>query len=188
MGIKNRLRKISVLYDLFRQMIMSYKRLRYGLKSVHRTFYMSGKSFISKDFIAKEFSFISYGCHICPKVEIGPYVMFGPKVTVVGADHRYDCAGTPMIFSGRPPLKQTIIESDVWIGYGAIIMAGVTISRGSVVAAGSVVTKDIPPYEIHAGIPAKKITDRFKTDEERIIHGLFLDGPPARGTYAPPLS
>jgi len=188
MSVKNRLRKITLIYDLARQLIMKYKRLRYGLKHVHPTFYMSGNSYISKDFIAREYSFINYECHICPKVEIGAYVMFGPKVTIVGADHRYDIPGTPMIFSGRPPLKKTIIESDVWIGYGAIIMAGVTISRGSIVAAGSIVTKDIPPYEIHGGIPAKKIADRFSTTADREIHDKLLCSPPVKGSFTQPLA
>lgn len=57
------------------------------------------------------------------------------------------------------------IGNDVWIGYGATIIAGVTIGDGAVIAAGAVVTKDVPPYHIVAGVPAKKIGQRF-TDEQ----------------------
>ena len=68
----------------------------------------------------------------------------------------------------------TYIGDDVWIGYGAIIMSGVKIANGSIIAAGSVVTHDTEPYSIYAGIPAKKIKDRFndKLDEERHINLL----------------
>ena len=64
----------------------------------------------------------------------------------------------------------THIGDDVWIGYGAIIMSGVNIANGSIIAAGSVVTKDTEPYSIYAGIPAKKIKDRFPTKEEVSKH------------------
>ena len=68
-----------------------------------------------------------------------------------------------------------IIEDDVWIGHGAIILAGVQIGKGSIVAAGSVVTKDIPPCEIWGGNPAKKIKDRFDSEEAKIKHIEWLE-------------
>ena len=77
---------------------------------------------------------------------------------------------------GRPDLQETFIEDDVWIGHGSIILSGVRIERGAIVAAGSVVTKSIPAYEIFGGIPAKKIRDRFNT-EQRKEHEKMLDGP-----------
>jgi virginiamycin A acetyltransferase len=57
------------------------------------------------------------------------------------------------------------LESDVWIGHGAIILQGVRIGEGSVVAAGSVVTKDVAPYTIVAGNPARTVRDRFEPDQ-----------------------
>lgn len=60
----------------------------------------------------------------------------------------------------------TIIDDDVWIGYGSMIMSGVHIGQGAVVAAGSVVTKDVPSYAIVGGVPAKIIKYRF--DEKKI--------------------
>lgn len=59
----------------------------------------------------------------------------------------------------------TIIENDAWIGMNAMIMPGVTIGEGAIVAAGSVVAKDVPPYTIVGGNPAKEIKKRF-TDKE----------------------
>lgn len=55
----------------------------------------------------------------------------------------------------------TVVEDDAWIGFGAIVMSGVTIGKGAIVAAGAVVTKDVPPYAIVAGVPAKVIRYRF---------------------------
>ena len=57
-----------------------------------------------------------------------------------------------------------IVDDDVWIGYGATIMSGVHIGQGAVVAAGAIVTKDIPPYAIVGGVPAKIINYRFEDD------------------------
>ena len=81
-----------------------------------------------------------------------------------------------MVFAGRPDPEKTTIEDDVWIGNSSIIMAGVTIGRGAIIGAGSVVTKDVPAYEIHAGVPNKKIRDRF-SPEEIEKHNKMLDGP-----------
>jgi virginiamycin A acetyltransferase len=70
-----------------------------------------------------------------------------------------------MLFAGGPHFEETALESDVWIGHGAIILQGVRIGEGSVVAAGSVVTKDVAPYTIVAGNPARPIRDRFDPDQ-----------------------
>ena len=113
--------------------------------------------------------------------------MLGPRVSVVGGDHVFDQPGTPIIFSGRPVLKQTTIEADAWIGCGAILMAGVRIGRGAIVAAGAVVTKDVPPYEIHGGVPARKISERFPEPADRLAHERMLAEPPRRRSFCPDL-
>lgn len=109
--------------------------------------------------------------------------MFGPDVAITGSDHRYDIAGTPMIFSGRPPLRPTTIEADVWVGRGATIMAGVRVGRGAIIAAGAIVTKDVPAYEIFGGVPARKIGERFPPGELRDRHDRVLDGSVIDGRY-----
>lgn len=63
-----------------------------------------------------------------------------------------------------PTPKHTTIGSDVWIGHGAIIKAGITIGHGTAIGAGSVVKKDVPPYAIVAGVPAKLIRYRFDNE------------------------
>lgn len=186
-ALKNKLRSVQFIYFAYRAAVMLFKRWRYGLKYVHPTFYMSGHSRVAKDFIAHEYSFMGEGCIIGPKVELGAYSMLGPRVIVVGGDHRFDIVGEPMIFAGRGELKPTIIERDVWIGARATLMSGVRIGRGAIVAAGAVVTKDVPPYEIHGGVPAQKIGERFTDLAERLVHDRMLAGPIKRGRYAPPL-
>ena len=131
------------------------------------------------------YSFVNEGCMLNANVEIGRYVMFGPRVVIVGGDHRYDLPGIPSIFSGRGTIEKTVIEDDVWLGYGVVVMSGVRIGRGAVVAAGSVVTKDILPYEIHAGIPNRKLKDRFDA-EQRLAHDKMLDDGDFVGNYCRP--
>ena len=80
-------------------------------------------------------------------------------------------------------MKPTVIETDAWIGCGAILIAGVRIGRGAIVAAGAVVTKDVPPYEIHGGTPARKIGDRFPDPAARKLHDQMLNEPARRGEF-----
>lgn len=104
------------------------------------------------------------------KVTIGNYVMFGPAVTIISGDHCTDVIGKYMkeITDAEKRLendRDVVIEDDVWVGAGAIILKGVTVGRGSVVAAGSLVTRDVPPYAIVGGVPTKVIKMRFKPEE-----------------------
>lgn len=158
-----------------------YKRLKvkyfYRLKNVHPTFNIGGKSKISKDLIAGEYSYIGFGCLIYPGVTIGRYTMLAQNVQILGADHNYDLAGVPCTFSGRPILKKTFIGRDVWVGANVIIMAGIKIGDGCIVASGSVVTKDIPPFSIVGGVPAKLIKMRFENENDIEKHIEMLNGP-----------
>ncbi|MBK6912276.1 MAG: acyltransferase [Ignavibacteriales bacterium] len=88
--------------------------------------------------------------------------MFGPEVMIRGGDHNFSYVGKPMrqVKEGGINLPSTI-EDDVWIGTRAIILKGVTIREGSVIGAGSIVSKDILPYSVSAGIPCKPIRCRF---------------------------
>ena len=173
---------MNSLRQTFKNIKMAYIRFRYGLKNVHPTFYIGGKSWISPDLIAEEYVFLASGCNIYPKVSIGKYSMFGPGVSIVGGDHNYADPTTPMIFSGRPNLPQTRIGRDVWIGTRSFIKAGVTIGDGSIIAAHSVVTKDVPPYCIYGGNPAKLIRKRFN-QEQIEQHKKMLLNPNIRSHY-----
>lgn len=158
---------------------------RLGLKRVSNSCYVKTPCFrISKDLIAGEYSYIGPGANICPNVIMGNYVTLAPEVSILGGDHRYDIPGRPVIFSGRPVTPSTVIEDDVWIGNRVAIMAGVTIGRGAVVAAGAVVTKDVLPYSIVGGIPARRIGDRFSNEEDIEKHDQMLFSKPFVMDYA----
>lgn len=111
-------------------------------------------------------------------IYIGNYVVFGPSVTIRGGNHRTDLIGKHIIEVGEgdklPENDQDVIMEDgVWVGCNAIILKGVTIGRGAVVAAGSVVTKDVPPYSIVGGNPSKVIKHRF-TEKQIEEHKRIL--------------
>lgn len=92
-------------------------------------------------------------------IEIGDNVMFSPRVSIYAENHVFDHPDIPIKEQG---VKRSFvkIEDDCWIASNSVILAGVTIGKGSVVAAGSVVTKDVPPYSVVAGVPAKIIKTR----------------------------
>ena len=107
-------------------------------------------------------------------VRIGSFCSIAERCCIGGAAHPiYRVSSSPVFHEGKNVFKkhfaefpeienpETIIEDDVWIGMGCYIKSGVIIHTGAVIGMGSVVTKDVPPYEIWAGNPAKKIGDRF---------------------------
>jgi acetyltransferase-like isoleucine patch superfamily enzyme len=103
---------------------------------------------------------------ICGKVEIGNGVILGPNVSIPGATHS--------ISSNRPVAKSdliisgTIIEESVWVGSNSTIIDGITIGKGAVIAANSVVTKDVLPFAIVGGVPAAFI--KFRTECVNLRH------------------
>jgi acetyltransferase-like isoleucine patch superfamily enzyme len=118
-------------------------------------------------------SFIGPECWIASEAKIGNWVMMAGRSAIVGGDHRIDVVGTPAIRAERGQNRQVVIGDDVWIGYGAIIMHGIEIGEGAIVAAGSIVTKDVEPYAVVGGNPAIFIKWRFSKEEiERHQQGL----------------
>jgi acetyltransferase-like isoleucine patch superfamily enzyme len=113
-------------------------------------------------------------CSILCDISLGNDILLAPSVAFIGRDdHRYDIPGISIWDSPRGDTSKTIVENDVWIGYGAIILSGVTIGTGSIVAAGAVVSNDVPPYSIVGGNPARLIKSRF-ADEQRGTHASML--------------
>ena len=92
-------------------------------------------------------------------ITIGDNVIFGPRVNIFSENHNFDKLDVPIKNQGVTKLK-TVIGNDVWIGANVSIMAGVNIGDGCVIAAGAVVTKDIPAHSIVGGVPAKVIKNR----------------------------
>jgi len=105
-------------------------------------------------------------------IRIGNKVIFGPEVTIRGGNHRTDLVGRFMFDVTEAEKlpendRDVVIEDDVWIGTRAIILHGVTIGRGAIVGAGAVVAKNVPPYAIVGGVPAKVF--KYRWDVETIL-------------------
>lgn len=108
------------------------------------------------------------GCVVECDAEIGNSVLFARNVALIGRDdHRFDIPGLTIWDSGRGDKFITRIGDDVWVGHGAVILSGVTIGRGAIIAAGSVVTGDVPEYAVYGGNPAKLLKMRFSEEELR---------------------
>jgi len=119
-----------------------------------------------RDITLGDFVQFGPGCSVQCDISIGSKVLIARRVAFVGRDdHRIDVVGRAIWDSGRSDSFKTVVEDDVWIGHGAIVVSGVRIGRGSVIAAGSVVTRDIPRYSIAAGVPAKVVRSRFTPPE-----------------------
>lgn len=93
------------------------------------------------------------------RIVFGDNVLVGPGAKIFSGNHGTENSGVPMVFQDRLE-ADVVIGDDVWIGANAVIVAGVSIGTGAVVAAGAVVTKDVAPYAIVGGVPAKHIGDR----------------------------
>lgn len=94
-------------------------------------------------------------------IEIGDDVRVGANTIILSSDHSFDKKDIP-IYKQKLKTAKVIIGRDVFIGCNVTILAGVKIGEGAVIAAGSVVTKDVVEYTVVAGVPAKKIKNRFK--------------------------
>ena len=99
-------------------------------------------------------------CEMNGPVFIGSNVMMGPEVVVYTTKHRFERIDLTMIEQGMEEPQTVTIGNDVWIGRRVIILPGVTIGDGCVIGAGAVVTKDIPPFSIAAGVPARVVKKR----------------------------
>lgn len=125
------------------------------------------------------YSYLGYDCELI-NTEIGSFCSLASGIHIGLAEHPIDWVSTSPVFQDvsnssikvkfanlpAPVSKKTIVEHDVWIGTNVIVKAGIKIGTGAVIASGAVVTKDIPPYSIVGGVPAKII--RFRFDEETI--------------------
>lgn len=115
-------------------------------------------------------------------VEVGSYCCFGPDVHIGGMQHSYWWYSMSPLLSDECKLpEKTIIGNDVWIAVGCIIKQGVKIGDGAVVGANSFVNKDVPPFAIVAGSPAKIIKYRFEKDiQESILTARYWNENPIK--------
>ena len=116
-----------------------------------------------------------YRCEITTPTHFGNNILLASDVKIVGRqDHSFHEPLKTIWEGERGENGLTIIEDDVWVCAGVIIMSGVRIGKGSIVAAGSVLTKDVPPCEIWGGNPAHKLKNRFETKEIMVQHLDYL--------------
>ena len=152
-------------------LIMSYiSRLKYKIKypscSIMSGTRMSGNVQIGA------YSYIGYDCSIT-EASIGRYCSIGDSVTIAPGEHLVKNISTSAYFYddvwNTLTQKDSVIGNDVWIGTKAIILRGVRVGNGAIIGAGAIVTKDVPPYAVVVGVPAKVIYMRFERNEIDMI-------------------
>lgn len=102
-------------------------------------------------------------------LSIGDDVLLGPDVMILSGSHAIENVGVPINVSREGINGSCVIEDDVWIGARVILIGELTIGEGSVIAAGAVVTRNVPPYTIAGGVPCRPIRRRF-TDDQLHMH------------------
>lgn len=162
---------LSYLYSKF------FKKILRGKCVINSNIHKTAKINSGATIVGSSIGRYSYTCYDDEIVncEIGQFCSISDEVVIGGAEHPIAWVSTSPVFqnvkhSGPKRkfsefefegIKKTVIGNDVWIGRRAIIKAGVQIGDGAVIASGSVVTKDVPPYAIVGGVPAKVIKYRF---------------------------
>ena len=146
--------KGSVLYRNARKDLVPFNQFSLGAYSVMES-YSTVNNMVGGIYIGHH-SRIGIGNTIIGPVHIGNYVNLAQGVVVSGLNHNYQEIQQTIISQGVTTSPVTI-KDDVWIGANAVVLAGVTIGRHSIVAAGSIVSHDVPPYCIVAGNPARPI-------------------------------
>jgi len=161
-----------VLYGLLGQKLpLSYSRFNFGSRKFRQfttaMFMEIGENVnvekgasIGRNVILGDNSGIGINAYIGNNTKIGKNVMMGQDCMILTQNHEFCDMKKPMMVQGFQEIKEVTIEDDVWIGARVIILPGVRIHTGSVIGAGSVVTKDVPPYSIVGGNPAKVIKNR----------------------------
>ncbi len=177
---------LVILFKRFYYRIMAFFRTKGNVK-FGTCFFVQNASMVHSPngLVIGDHVYIGSNSSIKCDGSIGSYVLIADRVGIVGRyDHRIDEIGKPIRYaswigdpdySGKGKHSKTIIGDDVWIGFGAIILSGVTIGRGAIVAAGALVVKDIEPYSIVAGVPAKIMSKRFSSKESQETHEKLVN-------------
>ena len=141
-----------------------------------------GNAIIGRDVYMGYASYINSGEITCGR--IGRWCSIGYNVVIGPTEHDYGYVSTSPHFPGnelleadrvrtdRPP---PVLEDDVWIGANVIVLRGVRVGRGSVIAAGAVVTRDIPEYSLAVGVPARILRPRFALESNRVRAAMLLE-------------
>ena len=176
--------KIFATFFLY---LMKIKK-RFYMYIIRPKFKKYGKNFIYDPYGTYSFSTIEVGNDVFIRpgatlmasesgIDIGNKVMFGPNVTILGGDHNTSVIGKYMYDVKKKKHGDdlpVLISNDVWLGCGCTILKGVTIGEGAIVAAGALVVKNVSPYSIVGGVPARLLKNRFTTEELK-KHKMSLD-------------
>ncbi|MGA2625210.1 MAG: acyltransferase [Bacteroidota bacterium] len=149
-----------------------FLKIKIGTKSaVHMGCFFTGRNITIGNHTA-----INRRCYLDGRtsLKIGDCVSISPEVYIMSLTHNPQDPAFPAVG------KEVVIEDYVWIGARAMILPGVTVSRGCVVGAGSVVTKTFPPYSIIAGMPAKVVGERNQNLNYRVDYFPFFNTDLAR--------
>lgn len=141
----------SVIHRSVRMDTPPYRRFSLGRRSVVESFCCINNAV--GDVVIGDNTRIGLHSTVIGPVSIGSHVNLAQGITVTALNHNF--ADTERCIDGQGiTTKPVVIEDDVWIGANAVILPGVTIGRHSVIAAGAVVTRDVPPHSLAAGVPA----------------------------------
>lgn len=161
-------------YELTRRYVLGSRAESFGKIGKHCSFgfgaTMNPRNIYMEDYsrIQDDLNFISYK----GKLIVKKYAAIGAGCTIIPGDH-VPTVGVPQYLSGRLHINdvdgEIVVGEDAWVGAGSILLSHCSIGRGSVVAAGAVVSKPVPPYAVVAGVPAKIICTRF-TLEQILLH------------------
>jgi len=166
------------------------KSVKIGARTRCVSVSLQGNNYLHDDvFVAYasvgRYSYISRNCYIC-RARIGSFTSIGPDVLIGIGSHPVSRVSThPAFYSIQrqcgttfthdqlyDEAKLSCIGNDVWIGARCVIMDGVSIGDGAIVGAGSIVTRDVEPFTVVAGVPAKLLRSRFSSDVSRQISEL----------------
>ena len=151
-----------------RTLVIPMLRWRYGVAEIGEGFHWpkGGRALIGAGSRIGRFAYIGPGFESHGPIVVGDLCMIAAECLIIGADHLFDIADTPTRL-GFPiaPRRVTTFGVDAWIGARVIIMEGVSVGAGAVVGSGSLVIRDVEPYTVVAGVPAKLIRKRLDDDE-----------------------
>ena len=163
--------------------IASGARVAGGVKTGDRVIFAGGAKVMGEVTIGDD-TYIGMGAQICnftgeaSRIEIGKYGAIGPNVVIYGNTHDETRPSSAFLtaadtnFAWAKICGLTRIGHDVWIGANAVLMPGIHVGHGAVIGAGAVVVKDVEPYEVVVGVPARHL--RFRFSEEVVRHLLEL--------------